>query len=188
MKKRSKIILCFACILLTLVLLCGCNEGPKQKSYMYGIISFSETGEQKECFVYVPADYCGEVKLYLEIDKIVYPEGMKSGDLVKLTFTGNVQILQGKNSQFFHPAPESIEVMGSGLKIEESGESYKLYFPPEKVEGLTKSSTIINLYKGESIIYSINDYVYVGDKLLVVINKADIFTVLQNYNERFVAR
>lgn len=187
MKKKFKIILSIVCVIVLLFALGGCNNQQPDR-YMYGVIRFEEVDGETYCIAYVPADYCGDIRVHIEVDYITYPENMQSGDLVKMTFSGNPQIQQGAKYQFFNPSPTKIEVLGSGLKIEKSGESYILSFPIEKVEGITENSAVIDLYTDQTLIYNIDNF-YVTDSVVVAtIEKNNIFNVLQNYGGNFIAR
>lgn len=187
MKKKFKIILSIACVIATLFMVCGCDRQVPDR-YMYGVIRFEEVNGETYCLAYVPADYCGNIRIHLEVDYITYPEDINDGDLVKMTFSGNPQIMQGAVYQFFNPSPKTVEILGRGLKIEESGEDYLLYFPAEKVDGLTENSSIIDIYADEVLVYSINHFGVADNFITAVIGKNDIFKVLQNYKANFISR
>ncbi len=187
MKKWFKIsiVLCLAVITCLLV---ACRPQEQKKTYTYGVISFKEVDGKSACFAYVPAKYCGDIRIYLDVDYITYPKEMKDGDLVKLNFTGDMQIRELGSNRFFARSPDLIEICGSGVKIQESGEYYEFSFPSEKVESLTENSTIIDIYKDKSIIFSIDNFSIVNENIVAKIVKDDIFNVLGNYKEAFIAK
>lgn len=187
MKKTLKISIVI-CMVLVTCLLMACRPQEQKKTYTYGVVSFREINGETACLVYVPANYCGDVRMYLHVDYITYPKEMKNGDLVKLTFSGDMQIRQGAYNKFFARSPELVEILESNVKIQENGEYYELSFPSSKVGNLTENSAIIDIYKGESLIYSINNFSKQNENIVANINKKDIFKVLENYKENFVAR
>ncbi len=187
MKKWFKISI-LLCMCIIACLLVGCGAQTPKKTYTYGVISFREVDGKSACYAYVPAKYCGDVRIYLDVDYITYPKEMKDGDLVKMTFSGDLQIRELGDNKFFARSPDLIEICGSGVKIQENGASYEVSFPSNKVGELTENCTIIDIYKDKSLIYSINNFSVVNENVIAKIDKDDIFKVLENYQETFIAK
>ena len=186
MKKNLKISI-LLCITVITCLLVGCGQTSK-KTYTYGVISFKQVDGKTACFAYVPAKYCGDVRVYPDVDYINYPKEMKDGDLVKMTFSGDLQIRELGSNKFFARSPDLIEILGSGIKIQELSDCYEFSFPSNKVGKLNEKCTIIDIYKDKSIIYSINNFSISNENIVAKIEKDDIFKVLGNYQETFTAK